>query len=74
MNNPLFPDRLDENNVPVIDTDEIVEISLNYAQARANLEADPKEAAKLFLKSYSEFYQELSKDEAEETLDDEMLE
>jgi len=74
MNNPFFPDELDENNVPVLDNELIIKAALSYAQARANLEKDPSDAAVVYLKNYSEFYQELSKDEAEETLtNDEML-
>jgi len=74
MNNPFFPDELDENNVPVLDGDVIIKAALSYAQARANLVESPTDAAVVFLKNYSEFYKELSKDEAEETLnDDEML-
>jgi len=73
MNNPFFPDKLDENNVPVLDDAEIIKAALSYAQARANLLDNPVDAAVEFLKNYSAFYKELSKDEAEETLNDDML-
>jgi len=74
MSNPFFPDKLDENSVPVLGDSEIIKAAISYAQARANLLDSPVDAAVEFLKNYSAFYQELSKDEAEETLnDDEML-